>query len=166
MTNGGQPAASLAKDRALLLTSAAALAIGVFVGWQLRALGTAANTAEDLDALARAQVERFYAGTAGRAPLAEMLGEGFQFIRTDGTRYDPGPGYATHRSSILLQQVIAWFIDVTQIELAQMVNLSRNAVGKILRKLGEDGHLTWSYGQIRIIDPEALLLFLAADDAE
>ncbi len=83
----------------LLLMSAAALAIGVFAGWQLRALGPAANAAEDLDALARAQVERFYAGTAGRAPLAEILGEGFQLIRTDGTRYDRS-GYLANPASL------------------------------------------------------------------
>ena len=62
-------------------------------------LGPAANAAEDLDALARAQVERFYAGTAGKAPLAEILGEGFQLIRTDGTRYDRS-GYLANPASL------------------------------------------------------------------
>src|SRR5215470_257690 len=83
----------------LLLMSAAALAIGVFAGWQLRALGPAANAAEDLDALARTQVERFYAATAGRAPLAEIMGDGFQLIRTDGTRYDRS-GYLANPASL------------------------------------------------------------------
>jgi ketosteroid isomerase-like protein len=75
------------------------LAIGVVAGWQLRGPGPAANAAEDLDALARAQVERFYAGTAGKAPLAEIMGEGFQLIRSDGTRYDRS-GYLANPASL------------------------------------------------------------------
>ena len=69
-------------------STAAALAIGLAAGWQLRAFESGAEAAEDVEALGRAQVERFYAGTAGKAPLEDVLGEGFQLIRTDGTRYD------------------------------------------------------------------------------
>ncbi len=83
----------------LLPASAAALAIGVLAGWQLRAPGPAAIAAEDLDALGRMQVERFYAGTAGAAPLGDVLGEGFQLIRTDGTRYDRA-GYLANPASL------------------------------------------------------------------
>jgi ketosteroid isomerase-like protein len=94
-----KPSLDPSRSGHLLLMSAAALAIGVFAGWQLRALGPAANAAEDLDALASEQVERFYAGTAGRAPLAEIMGEAFQLIRTDGTRYDRS-GYLANPASL------------------------------------------------------------------
>ena len=52
------------------------------------AYGGKAEAAENLQALGRTQVERFYAATSGKAPLEDVLGEGFQLIRTDGTRYD------------------------------------------------------------------------------
>jgi hypothetical protein len=80
------------------------LAIGVVASWQLRALGPAANAAEDLDALARAQVDRFYSGTAGKAPLANIIGEGFQLIRSDGTRYDKS-GYLANPASLLTYEL-------------------------------------------------------------
>ncbi len=83
----------------LVLVSAAALAVGVIAGWHLRGPGPAANAAEDLDALGRAQVERFYAGTSGKAPLADIVGKGFQLMRTDGTRYD-GAGYLANPASL------------------------------------------------------------------
>ena len=83
----------------LPLFTAAALAIGLSIGWQLRAFDLRAEAAEDLDALGRAQVERFYAGTAGKAPLEDVLGEGFQLIRTDGTRYDK-TGYLGNPASL------------------------------------------------------------------
>jgi ketosteroid isomerase-like protein len=94
-----KPSLAPLRSARLLLMSASALAIGVVAGWQLRALGPAANAAEDLDALARAQVERFYAATAGRAPLAEIMGDGFQLIRPDGTRYDRS-GYLANPASL------------------------------------------------------------------
>jgi ketosteroid isomerase-like protein len=79
--------------------SGVALAIGLAAGWQLRAIDFRAEAAEDLQALGRAQVERFYAGTAGKAPLEHVLGEGFQLIRTDGTRYDR-TGYLGNPASL------------------------------------------------------------------
>jgi hypothetical protein len=76
-----------------------ALAIGVAAGSQLRALWSGAEAAEDVQALGRAQVERFYAGTSGKAPLEDVLGEAFQLIRTDGTRYDR-TGYLGNPASL------------------------------------------------------------------
>ncbi|WP_119275151.1 nuclear transport factor 2 family protein [Taklimakanibacter deserti] len=82
-----------------LLLMSATLIIGVLAGWQLRGIALTADAAEDLDSLARAQVEHFYAATAGKAPLAEILGEGFQLIRTDGMRYDRS-GYVVNPASL------------------------------------------------------------------
>lgn len=96
--------AKLHKDRrgfAHFLPSATmtALALGLVVGWQLHDLDPSAEAAEDLQALGRAQVERFYAGTSGKAPLENVLGEGFQLIRTDGRRYDRS-GYLDNPASL------------------------------------------------------------------
>jgi hypothetical protein len=44
-------------------------------------------------------VERFHAATAGKAPLAEILGEQFPLIRTDGARYDRS-GYVAKPASL------------------------------------------------------------------
>jgi hypothetical protein len=76
-----------------------ALALGLFAGWQLRDLSPAANAAEDLDALARTQVERFYDATSGKVSLAQILGEGFQLIRSDGTVYERS-GYLKNPASL------------------------------------------------------------------
>ena len=81
------------------LSIVVALAIGVAAGSQLRAFGAGAEAAEDVQALGRAQVERFYAGTSGKAPLEDVLGEAFQLIRTDGTRYDR-TGYLGNPASL------------------------------------------------------------------
>jgi ketosteroid isomerase-like protein len=80
-------------------STAAALGIGLAVGWQLGATDAGAEAAEDLEALGRAQVERFYAGTSGKAPLENVLGQGFQLIRTDGRRYDR-TGYLGNPASL------------------------------------------------------------------
>jgi ketosteroid isomerase-like protein len=82
-----------------LVISAVVLAIGVIAGWQLHAVRPAASAAEDPEGLARVEVERFYAGTAGKVPLAEILGEGFQLIRSDGTRSDRS-GYLANPASL------------------------------------------------------------------
>lgn len=81
------------------LPFALTLAVGILAGWQLRTLGPSANAAEDLDAVGRAQVERFYEGTSGKAPLDKILGEGFQLMRTDGARYDRA-GYLKNPASL------------------------------------------------------------------
>ena len=47
-----------------------------------------AGADEDVLALARTEVDRFYQGTSGKLPLADVLGESFQLMRTDGTRAD------------------------------------------------------------------------------
>lgn len=83
----------------LVAVCAMMLAAGVAAGWQLRGIDGAARAAEDLNALGRAQVERFYAGTAGKADLAGILGKAFQLIRTDGTRYDRD-GYLDNPASL------------------------------------------------------------------
>jgi ketosteroid isomerase-like protein len=111
-----------------LMLMAAALIIGVLAGWQLRGLAPAADAAEDLDALARAQVERFYAATAGKAPLAEILGEGFQLIRTDGTRYDRS-GYVANPASLETYALDGF--KATRTGDALMVTFFASARGKI-----------------------------------
>jgi ketosteroid isomerase-like protein len=83
----------------LPLSIAVALATGLTAGSQLRAFGSGAEAAEDVQALGRMQVERFYAGTSGKAPLEDVLGEGFQLIRTDGRRYDR-TGYLGNPASL------------------------------------------------------------------
>jgi ketosteroid isomerase-like protein len=83
----------------LLPVLAATLVVGVLAGWQLRGLDGVVSAADDPEALARAQVERFYAATAGKVPLEEVLGDGFQLIRTDGARYDR-PGYLANPASL------------------------------------------------------------------
>ena len=81
------------------LSLLAAMAVGLVAGWQLRAFNAGAEAAEDLQALGRAQVERFYAGTSGKAPLEDVLGQGFQLIRTDGRRYERR-GYLDNPASL------------------------------------------------------------------
>jgi ketosteroid isomerase-like protein len=67
-----------------------ALAVGVAAGWQLRGNGPigAATAQEDANVLAETQLKRFYESLSGRAELADVLGDAFQVMRTDGTRYD------------------------------------------------------------------------------
>ena len=74
--------------RWVVIVAAVAVIIGLVAGWQARDLGIALHAEESTDALVRGQTERFYEATAGRVPLADVLGEGFQIMRTDGTRHD------------------------------------------------------------------------------
>lgn len=71
-----------------VLLAAAVLATGFVAGWTIRGGTGAAVADEDATALAEAQLTRFYDGLSGKAPLADVLGEAFQIMRTDGTRYD------------------------------------------------------------------------------
>lgn len=83
----------------LPLAIVVASSVGVLAGWQLRAPGPTAGAAESVEETARAQVERFYAATSGREALADVLGDAFQIIRTDGTRYDRA-GYLGNPASL------------------------------------------------------------------
>jgi hypothetical protein len=47
-----------------------------------------ARAAEDPDALAQTQLARFYDALSGKGDLGAVLGDAFQIMRTDGTRYD------------------------------------------------------------------------------
>lgn len=67
------------------LFAAAVLGAGFAAGWAMRG---GAEAQEDAAALAEAQLTRFYEALAGRAELADVLGDAFQIMRTDGTRYD------------------------------------------------------------------------------
>jgi ketosteroid isomerase-like protein len=79
------PMTSLNRLRPLLL--AAVLGLGFAAGWTLRE-GAGAEAQEDAAVLAEAQLTRFYEALAGRGELGEVLGDAFQIMRTDGTRYD------------------------------------------------------------------------------
>lgn len=70
------------------LTLAATLGVGVAAGWILRDGGGSAEAEEDPSALAESQLTRFYEALAGRGELGDVLGDAFQLMRTDGTRYD------------------------------------------------------------------------------
>jgi ketosteroid isomerase-like protein len=67
---------------------AAVLGIGFAAGWGFRGDGGGAEAQEDAAALAEAQLTRFYEAVSGRGELADVLGDAFQIMRTDGTRYD------------------------------------------------------------------------------
>jgi len=68
-----------------LLLVAAVLGAGFAGGWAMRG---GAEAQEDAGTLAKAELGRFYEALAGRGALADVLGDAFQIIRTDGTRYD------------------------------------------------------------------------------
>ena len=68
-----------------LMLAAAVLGTGFAAGWAMRG---GAEAQEDPSALAESQLGRFYEALAGRGSLADVLGDAFQIIRTDGTRYD------------------------------------------------------------------------------
>ncbi|MCB1502876.1 MAG: nuclear transport factor 2 family protein [Bauldia sp.] len=71
-----------------ILFAATVLGVGFAAGWMLRGGSGAAVAEEDATVLAEAQLARFYDAISGKAPLADVLGEAFQIMRTDGTRYD------------------------------------------------------------------------------
>lgn len=68
------------------LAAAVLVAAGFAGGWMVR--GDGAEAQEDAATLAEAQLGRFYEALAGRGDLAAVLGDAFQIMRTDGTRYD------------------------------------------------------------------------------
>jgi ketosteroid isomerase-like protein len=76
---------------------ALALIVGLAGGWQLRSV--AAGAEENAAAIAAAEIDRFYQATSGKVPLADVLGEAFQLMRTDGSRYDR-EGYLARPASL------------------------------------------------------------------
>jgi ketosteroid isomerase-like protein len=68
-----------------LTLAAAVLAAGFAGGWMMRG---GAEAQEDATVLAETELGRFYEALAGRVALADVLGDAFQIIRTDGMRYD------------------------------------------------------------------------------
>jgi ketosteroid isomerase-like protein len=74
-----------------------ALVVGAAGGWQLRSV--AAGAEEDAATIAAAEIDRFYQATSGKVPLPDVLGEGFQLMRTDGSRYDR-EGYLARPASL------------------------------------------------------------------
>ena len=70
--------------RAVMLAGALVVA-GFAGGWAVR--GGGAEAQEDAATVAAAQLERFYEALAGRGELSAVLGDAFQIMRTDGTRY-------------------------------------------------------------------------------
>lgn len=64
---------------------AAVLGGGFAAGWAMRG---GAEAQEDAATLAETQLKRFYEALAGRGELGDVLGDAFQIIRTNGTRYD------------------------------------------------------------------------------
>ena len=55
-----------------------------------------ASAAEDAGSVAEAQLARFYDALSGKGDLAAVLGDAFQIMRTDGTRYDRAGYIARH----------------------------------------------------------------------
>ncbi len=78
-------ARAISKGLRGVLLAAAVLGAGFAAGWATRG---GAEAQEDPSGLASAQLTRFYEALAGRGALADVLGNAFQIIRTDGTRYD------------------------------------------------------------------------------
>ena len=76
---------------------ALALVVGLAGGWQLRSV--AAGAEEKAATVAAAEIDRFYQATSGKVPLADVLGEAFQLMRTDGSRYDRA-GYLARPASL------------------------------------------------------------------
>ena len=62
------------------------VAAGFAGGWLVR--GDGAEAQEDAATIAATELEHFYEALAGRGDLAATLGDAFQIVRTDGTRYD------------------------------------------------------------------------------
>jgi ketosteroid isomerase-like protein len=69
-----------------MLLAGTLVAAGFIGGWMVR--GDGAEAQEDAATLATAQLEQFYEALAGRGELSAVLGDAFQIMRTDGTRYD------------------------------------------------------------------------------
>jgi ketosteroid isomerase-like protein len=97
MEEGSMPRTTPICFRPLML--AAVLGLGFAAGWILREDGGGAEAQEDPTALATAQLTRFYDALAGRGELVGVLGQAFQIMRTDGTRYDRA-GYLDRASSL------------------------------------------------------------------
>lgn len=80
------PTRPQSRVRPILL--ATVLGLGFAAGWIVRGDDGSALAQEDASAVAEVQITRFYDALAGRGELGEVLGDAFQVIRTDGTRYD------------------------------------------------------------------------------
>lgn len=78
------PGMIFAKGR-LLGFAVAVLVAGFAGGWLARG---GAEAEESAAALAKTELGRFYEALAGRGSLEDTLGDAFQIMRTDGTRYD------------------------------------------------------------------------------
>lgn len=76
------------KPRFRPFVTAAVLCAAFAAGWALRGEGGGAEAQEDASALAEAELTRFYEALSGRGELGDVLGDAFQIMRTDGTRYD------------------------------------------------------------------------------
>jgi hypothetical protein len=77
-----------------LAAVAAIAALGIAGGWMGR--GFTATAEEDAAQLANAQLARFYDALTGKGDLNDVLGDAFQVMRTDGTRYDRAGYIARH----------------------------------------------------------------------
>src|SRR5260221_10681725 len=85
------------RARTLLLAALIAIA-GMAVGWMARGAGGSAEAAEDDATLAETQLARFYETHTGKVDIADVLGDAFQVMRTDGIRYDRAGYMARHPS--------------------------------------------------------------------
>ena len=79
------------------LALVAVAVVGIGAGWFGRDFVGTAGADEDVLELARTQVDRFYQGTSGKLPLADVLGELFQLMRTDGHPRPTGPNTSPSR---------------------------------------------------------------------
>jgi hypothetical protein len=78
------------------LVVALAVTLGMVAGWAARGSGGRAEAADDDSALATAALAPFYDALTGKGDLADVLGDAFQIMRTDGTRYDRAGYIARH----------------------------------------------------------------------
>ena len=79
------------------LLVAAVIGVGFAAGWSVRG-GSHAEAQDGAAAIAEAQITRFLEALGGHGELADLLGDAFQIIRTDGSRYDRA-GYLAHPPS-------------------------------------------------------------------
>lgn len=86
---------SLKRSWRIALFGAAVLSLGIATGWTLR--GSEAQ--EDAAVLAETQLTRFHEALAGKGKLDDVLGDAFQLMRTDGSRYDRA-GYLARPASL------------------------------------------------------------------
>src|SRR5262249_59103566 len=85
----------LASDRARALLFVGLIAIsGMTAGWVAR--GGGAEATEDDAVLAETALNRFYETHTGKIDIADVLGDAFQVMRTDGKRYDRAGYMARH----------------------------------------------------------------------